>query len=64
MTDDMNNGRNSLFRIFRVPLILFVVSVAGLVTALLVEGHGDLVAALCVAAPVATTAFVLLSRRR
>lgn len=60
----MSKGRNSLFRIFRIPLILFAVSLAGLVTALLVDGHGDLLAALAVAAPVATTAFVLLSRRR
>lgn len=60
----MSNGRKSLLRTFRVPLILFAVSVAGLVTALLVEGSADLLAALAVAAPVATTAFVLLSRRR
>lgn len=60
----MSEKRNSLFRIFRVPLILFAVSLAGLVTALLVEGRGDILAALAVAAPVVTTVFVLLSRRR
>ena len=60
----MNNGRNSLLRIFRVPLILFAASLAGLVTALLVEGHGDVIAALGVAAPVVTAIFFYFSRRR
>lgn len=60
----MSNDRNSLLRIFRIPLILLAASLAGLATALLVEGHADVVAALAVAAPVATTLFVILSRRR
>ncbi len=60
----MNKPRNSLARIFRVPLILLAVSLAGLVTALLVEGHGDVIAALAVAAPVATILFAYFRRRR
>ncbi len=63
MSNGMNNGRNSLFRIFRVPLILLTVSLSGLVTALLVEGHGDVIAALGVAAPVAVTLFLYFRRR-
>ncbi|WP_375204356.1 hypothetical protein [Hyphococcus sp.] len=59
----MSKQRNALVRIFRVPLILFAVCLAGLVTALLVEGHGDIIAALGVAAPVAVTVFLYFRRR-
>ncbi len=39
------SGRRSLFTIFAVPLVLFVVGLFGLVWALLDEGSADTVAA-------------------
>ena len=58
----MNGARKSLFEIFRIPLLVFAVSVAGLIVALLVEGAGDVIAVAAVAAPVIAT--LLFARQR
>ena len=60
----MSKDRRPLFRIFRIPLALFVLSLIGLIAALLTEKSGDVIAALCVAAPVATVIFAILARKR
>ena len=45
--------RQSLYRIFLIPLLVFIISVAGLIMALIVEGKADFLAGLAVAAPIA-----------
>lgn len=55
---------NGPWRIFRVPLILAVVSFAGLISALLVDGPIDLICALAVAVPLLAIGWALKTRRR
>lgn len=57
----MSNGkaRGSLWRTFRVPLLLGLVSFFGLVAALLVDGPLDLLWSLAVAVPLAVIAWML-----
>ena len=43
----------SLYRIFLIPLLIFAISVAGLIMALIVEGKADFFAGSAAAAPVA-----------
>ncbi len=47
-----------------VPAVLFVVSLAGLIWALLVDGRQDAVATLAVAAPLAAIVWAMVYRRR
>ena len=52
--------RQSLYRIFLIPLLVFIISVAGLIMALIVEGKADFLAGLAVAAPVAVLLILAL----
>ena len=52
--------RQSLYRIFLIPLLVFIISVAGLIMALIVEGEADFLAGLAVAAPVAVLLILAL----
>lgn len=52
--------RQSLYRIFLIPLLVFIISVAGLIMALIVEGKADFLASLAVAAPVAVLLILAL----
>ena len=53
----------SLWRIFRAPVVLFVLSMIGLVGALLQEGVWDLVFAALLAATVVVTVWALIRSR-
>ena len=52
--------RQSLYRIFLIPLLVFIISVAGLIMALIVEGKADFLAGLAVSAPVAVLLILAL----
>ncbi len=51
--------RGSLWRTFRAPLALAIVSLFGLIAALLVDGPVDLLWSLAVAVPLAVIAWLL-----
>jgi hypothetical protein len=51
--------RGSLWRTFRAPLVLAVVSLLGLIAALLVDGPVDILWSLAVAVPLAVIAWAL-----
>ena len=50
----------TLLQIFRVPIIVFVVSLAGIVLALVVEGPLDIAAGIAAGVPIAVIARALL----
>ncbi|MFT4253778.1 MAG: hypothetical protein QM608_15000 [Caulobacter sp.] len=54
----------SLWRVFRIPLALAVLSLFGLVAALLDDGVWDWIGAAALGASVAVTAWALVARRR
>lgn len=56
--------RRPLYRTFLGPLIVFAISVAGLIMALIVEGKADFIAGLAAAAPVAALLILALRSLR
>ncbi len=56
------NARRSLWRVFGAPLLLGILSLAGLIWALLVEGPVDLVASLAAGCGLAVVAWTLVRR--
>lgn len=56
------NARRSLWRVFGAPLLLGILSLAGLIWALLVEGPADLVASLAAGCGLAVVAWNLARR--
>lgn len=58
------NGLRGAWRVFRIPLLLAVVSGFGLISALLVEGPMDLLWSLAVAVPVLAVCAALARSRR
>ena len=59
-----SGGEQSLWAIFRVPLIVGVLSLIGLIGALLVEGPADGLFGLMLASTVVVTLWALMRRRR
>lgn len=57
-------GRRPLWRIFAAPALIAILSLAGLIWALLVEGGLDVVAGLAAGASLAAVAWALLRRNR
>lgn len=49
----MSRRQQSLLGIFRVPLLVGILSLAGLILALLIEGSGEWLVAITVACPLA-----------
>lgn len=60
----MKTHSHSLWEIFRTPLIVAVLSLIGLVGALLVDGPGDWLGASLLAVSVVVTVWALIRRRR
>lgn len=61
----MKNGHHlTLWQMFRAPLAIAVLSLFGLIAALLGDGAWDVVGAAALAASVAATAWALVARRR
>lgn len=54
----------SLWRIFKLPLAALLLSVAGLSTALVVEGPADLLAVSAASTPVIVMVWLMLRQRR
>lgn len=52
----------TLLQIFRIPIIVLMVSLAGLVAALLIEGPADIAAATAAGVPIAVIAWALWMR--
>ncbi len=53
----------NLSQIFRIPIIVLVISLAGLVAALLIEGPADIAAAAAAGVPIAVIVWALWARR-
>lgn len=60
----MKRNAKTLIRIFMAPGMICVVSLVGLVLALLIEGRGDIAAALAAGAPVAAIVWALWRKSR
>lgn len=60
----MNRSTRTLTQIFLAPAIIVVVSLVGLVLALLIEGRGDIAAALACSAPLAAVLWALWRKFR
>lgn len=56
--------RRPIYRVFMIPLLLFVVGMTGLIAALLFSGLADLIASLAVGLPVFIVFWIVLLRRR
>ena len=56
--------RRPIYRVFMIPLLLFVVGMTGLLAALLFSGLADLIASLAVGLPVFIFFWIVLLRRR
>ena len=56
--------RRPIYRVFMIPLLLFVVGMSGLIAALLFSGLADLIASLAVGLPVFIVFWIVLLRRR
>ena len=56
--------RRPIYRVFMIPLLLFVVGMTGLIAALLFSGLADLIASLAVGLPVFIFFWIVLLRRR
>lgn len=59
----MNRGSNSLMQIFGIPLLICLISVGGLIAALIVEGTADLWASIGVASPLVLAGWFGLKSR-
>ncbi|UYY58566.1 hypothetical protein [Sphingomonas sp. S2-65] len=65
MTKAIGRARNqSLRAIFAIPLLLAMLSVVGLVVALVDQGWPDLVSWVLLSAPIAAVAWAMRARRR
>jgi uncharacterized membrane protein len=59
----MSRLDQSLWAIFRTPLVVAVLSLGGLLLALFIDGPGDVVASALLASVVLVTAWALVRRR-
>ncbi|MBA4807391.1 hypothetical protein [Brevundimonas sp.] len=60
----MNRKRLSLWAVFRAPILLFVLSLTGLIGALLQDGAWDGAYSALLASTVVVTVWALIRRRR
>lgn len=58
----MKKQGKTLTQIFRTPLVVLVICLAGLIAALLIEGPADFAAALAAAVPIAVIIWALMRR--